>query len=243
MALHGLEQVVRDAFPKTKTVNGKVVEWVPTVIRYADDFVVCHRDLGVIHQCQSIIEQWLKGMGLELKPSKTRISHSLHPAGWASRFSVSWASPSDNIGWGSTTRERILWGRPLGFKNLITPSKTKVVLHRRRLAEIVRRHRAAPQEALIAHLNPIIRGWCNYYRTAASKETFHQTKHRHTLPKSHELGTSQTQKPEPSEGRQQILANAGVDFWHGEWDKTPQAHKHKDSASCQGAGWEESVRR
>jgi len=49
-------------------------------------------------------------------------------------------------------------GKPLGFKNLITPSKAKVVLHQKRLAEIVRRHRAAPQEALIAHLNPIIRG-------------------------------------------------------------------------------------
>ena len=57
-------------------------------------------------------------------------------------------------------------GRPLGFKTLITPSKEKVVLHQRRLAEIIRRHRAAPQEALIAHLNPIIRGWCNYYRTS-----------------------------------------------------------------------------
>src|SRR5689334_2490636 len=40
VALHGLESVVVNAFPRTKTVQGKVVEWVPTVVRYADDFVV-----------------------------------------------------------------------------------------------------------------------------------------------------------------------------------------------------------
>jgi RNA-directed DNA polymerase len=37
VALHGLEETILQAFPKTKTVNGKVVEWVPSVVRYADD--------------------------------------------------------------------------------------------------------------------------------------------------------------------------------------------------------------
>jgi len=36
----------------------------------------------------------------------------------------------------------------------------------------VERHRALPQTTLIAKLNPIIRGWCNYYRGVVSKETF-----------------------------------------------------------------------
>jgi RNA-directed DNA polymerase len=63
-------------------------------------------------------------------------------------------------------------GRPLGFKTHIKPARQKVVLHRRRLAEVIRAHRGAPQEALIRHLNPIIRGWSNYYRTAVSTRTF-----------------------------------------------------------------------
>jgi RNA-directed DNA polymerase len=37
VALHGMEKIIQDAFPKTKRVNGKVVEWSPTVVRYADD--------------------------------------------------------------------------------------------------------------------------------------------------------------------------------------------------------------
>jgi RNA-directed DNA polymerase len=32
--------------------------------------------------------------------------------------------------------------------------------------------RALPQQVLIARLNPIIKGWSNYYSSAVSKETF-----------------------------------------------------------------------
>jgi RNA-directed DNA polymerase len=176
VALHGLERIVRDAFPKTKTVNGKVVEWAPTVVRYADDFVVCHRDLGVVRQCRDIVGQWLQGMGLELKPSKTRVCHTLREQEGPAGFDfLGFTIRQHAVGKYHTGKDTV--GRPLGFKTLITPSKQKVVLHQRRLAGIVRRHRAAPQEALIAHLNPIIRGWCNYYRTAASTETFNKTDH------------------------------------------------------------------
>ena len=38
--------------------------------------------------------------------------------------------------------------------------------------EEVRRLRASSQEVLIKRLNPIIRGWSNYYATVVSKETF-----------------------------------------------------------------------
>ncbi len=32
--------------------------------------------------------------------------------------------------------------------------------------------KAAPQEKIISELNPIIKGWCNYYRTVCSQETY-----------------------------------------------------------------------
>ena len=47
--------------------------------RYADDFVILHENLEVIKDCQKLIENWLKDIGLELKPSKTRIKR------WAER--------------------------------------------------------------------------------------------------------------------------------------------------------------
>ena len=137
VALHGLEKVVRDAFPKTKTVNGKVVTWSPTIVRYADDFVVCHRDLGVIGQCQDLVEQWLQGMGLELKPSKTRICHTLQEQdGPAGLDFLGFTIRQYRVGKYHTGKDSV--GKPLGFKNLIKPSKEKVVLHQKRLASVRR---------------------------------------------------------------------------------------------------------
>jgi len=51
--------------------------WTPIVIRYADDFVILHEDRGVIETAQQVTADWLTGLGLELKPSKTRITHTL----------------------------------------------------------------------------------------------------------------------------------------------------------------------
>ncbi|WP_293154129.1 reverse transcriptase domain-containing protein [Okeania sp. SIO2C9] len=47
------------------------------LIRYADDLVIMHENISVIKDCQIIIEEWLMDMDLELKPSKTRLTHSL----------------------------------------------------------------------------------------------------------------------------------------------------------------------
>jgi RNA-directed DNA polymerase len=75
IALHGLETFILSQFPERK--NGQ--SWKPQFIRYADDFVVLHPDIEVIRQCQHLISEWLLALGLELKPSKTRIIHTLRP--------------------------------------------------------------------------------------------------------------------------------------------------------------------
>ena len=62
----GLETAVAEAHPKAK------------VIRYADDLVVLHPDLKVIEAAKQTVSQWLDSMGLELKPSKTQITHTLN---------------------------------------------------------------------------------------------------------------------------------------------------------------------
>ena len=51
----------------------------PNVIRYADDFVILHANLAVVTRCREIISEWLKGIGLELKPEKTRLTHTFQP--------------------------------------------------------------------------------------------------------------------------------------------------------------------
>ena len=49
-----------------------------------------------------------------------------------------------------------------GYKPRSAPSTEALRQHRRDLARIVDAHRAAPQAALIAQLNLVIRGWTNY---------------------------------------------------------------------------------
>lgn len=64
------------------------------------------------------------------------------------------------------------YGRLLGIKPIITPSKDKQKVHYEQIAEVINAHRNAPQVALIKKLNPIIRGWANYYATQVSKVAY-----------------------------------------------------------------------
>lgn len=63
-------------------------------------------------------------------------------------------------------------GNLLGFKTIITPSKGSQKRHYRQLADQIEKLRGANQANLIFRLNPIIRGWCNYYSTVVSKKVF-----------------------------------------------------------------------
>ena len=47
------------------------------LIRYANDFVILHEDIKVVLQAKTLIQEWLNQVGLELRPEKTRIAHTL----------------------------------------------------------------------------------------------------------------------------------------------------------------------
>lgn len=177
IALHGLETAIKTAFPVSTYREGHRISWQPTVVRYADDFVILHRDLAVIEKSKLIATAWLADMGLELKPSKTRITHTLETHNGTTGF--------DFLGFnvrqypvGKTHSGRNAKGELLGFKTLIKPSKKAIRRHEEILGEIVRRHRAAPQAALIAKLNPVIQGWTRYYSTVAAKKVFAHLAHQ-----------------------------------------------------------------
>lgn len=173
VALHGLETHLRAAFPGSIRINGqRRDDWKPLVVRYADDFVVLHEDRTVIEQARQVAAQWLACMGLELKPSKTRIAHSLDAQdGQQAGF--------DFLGFrvrqyrvGRTRTSYSTTGLPLGFKTIITASPNKQKQHLAALALEVRRHRQAPQATLIERLNRKIRGWAAYFRTQPCSEVF-----------------------------------------------------------------------
>jgi RNA-directed DNA polymerase len=103
-------------------------------------------------------------MGLELEPSKTRITHTLEAIDGNVGFDFLGCSIRQ-YRVGKTHSKR-------GYKTFIKPSKAAQVRHGQRLKEIIKTRRSATQAQLIAHLNPVIRGWSNYYSTVCSKAVF-----------------------------------------------------------------------
>ncbi|AMW29810.1 reverse transcriptase domain-containing protein [Arthrospira platensis NCB002] len=73
IALLGMVRLIETMYPKKKN------RVQANVIRYADDFVVISPSLDIIEQCKTAISEWLKPVGLEIKPEKTRICHTLNP--------------------------------------------------------------------------------------------------------------------------------------------------------------------
>ena len=174
IALHGLETHLRTAFPRDRYQAGRVDwGWQPVVVRYADDFVVLHEDRRVIEQVRHLAAQWLAGVGLELKPTKTRISHTLTPhAGRVGFDFLGFEVRQYRVGYHRSGRLR------LGFKTWIKPSRASQRRHYAALADAVRRHRTATQRQLIGALNPLIRGWANYQAGSVAKAVFNQMDHR-----------------------------------------------------------------
>ena len=179
IALHGMENVIKtlarnfDMKDNRGNQQGRRdKERSVSIIRYADDFVILHEDINTLNKCIEVITQWLKDIGLELKPSKTRITHTLNSykkekAGF------------DFLGFnvrqqkkGKYTCGRNRKGSLLGFKTIITPSKEAQKRHYKKLADIIDHSKGQSQIVLIGRLNPVIRGWCNYYANVVSKKVF-----------------------------------------------------------------------
>lgn len=119
------------------------------IIRYADDFVITARERKDLESAYIIIKEWLSKRGLEISIEKTRIVHI-----------------NDGFNFlGFNLRK---------YKNklLIKPQKEKVLAFCKKIGEIISDATSWTQNDLIRKLNPILRGFANYYRHQVSNETF-----------------------------------------------------------------------
>ena len=118
-------------------------------IRYADDFVITARSKEAIEAIVPTVERFLSQRGLELNTEKTRIVHV--------------KDGFDFLGFNV---------RSFNEKCIFTPQKEKVHNFLDKIRTWLKHHRMASPENVIRHLNPILRGWANYYKHASSKRTF-----------------------------------------------------------------------
>ncbi|MEG4447166.1 group II intron reverse transcriptase/maturase, partial [Microcoleus sp. AT9_B5] len=125
------------------------------VVRYADDFIVTARDKESLETAQTQIEQWLSERGLNLSSEKTLIT--------------SMEDGFDFLGFNH---------RHYNGKLLIKPTKKKVLDFCKRIGKHIKGMYGVEQEVLIKKLNPILRGFANYYKGVVSKETFSYVSYR-----------------------------------------------------------------
>ncbi|OUL18663.1 group II intron reverse transcriptase/maturase [Nostoc sp. T09] len=119
------------------------------VVRYADDFIVTARDEESLENAQIQIQQWLSERGLNLSAEKTLIT--------------SMEDGFDFLGFNH---------RHYNGKLLIKPSKKKVLDFCKRIGKEIKAINGCEQELVIKRLNPILRGFANFYKGVVSKETF-----------------------------------------------------------------------
>lgn len=114
-------------------------------VRYADDFVLLCETRQQAENAHHAATQALAPLGLTLSPEKTRIVHL--------------DEGFDFLGWHYKGRQR--W-----------PRDKSVKAFRHKAKEMTRRNRPGSVEAVCAELEPLLRGFFNYFRNGNSAGTF-----------------------------------------------------------------------
>ena len=127
-----------------------------------------HRDKKVILDGKKVIEEWLSQIGLELKPSKTRIAHTLIP-----EESEDGKAGFDFLGFHIQTfqsrisfKHKVKHGKRPGIQNSHHSNQRSLQETSEKLKATIKNKKIEGQAELIGKLNPIIRGWMNYYKTS-----------------------------------------------------------------------------
>lgn len=126
------------------------------IVRYADDFaiLVCGTKAHADALWEEVADV-LAPLGLRLSESKTRVVHL--------------DEGFDFLGFHIQRRTR----KGTGKKTVYTyPSKKALFSVMAKVRTLTSRSRHATLEALLRQLNPVLRGWCAYFRHGVSKATF-----------------------------------------------------------------------
>lgn len=150
MTLDGLEKELANKFP-SRGPNPNPVK----LVRYADDSVAICRDRQTAEQVKDVMSQFLEPRGLKLSEQKTRITHI--------------DDGFDFIGFNF---------RRYGGHLIIKPSKSSVKRFVEKMHTLILDNgQALSQSELIRVLNPVIRGWSEYFRYVCAGEVFRTMDH------------------------------------------------------------------
>ena len=113
-----------------------------TMVRYADDFVILCQSQEEAQNALALAQQWVNGKGLTLHPDKTQVGECL-VEGQGFEF----------LGYRFEAGKR--WVRKKSLKALKDKIRNKT-----------RRSRGDSMDMIIKDLNPMLKGWFNYFKHA-----------------------------------------------------------------------------
>lgn len=154
MALDGLDEVLEVHFGRKNTKASYKTK--VNYVRYADDFIITGISKELLeNEVLPLVEAFMAERGLTLSKEKTLITH----------IEMGFDFLGQNV-------------RKYNGKMLIKPSKKNVRTFLGNIRKYLQSHKTVPAKVVIAKLNPMIRGWCNYHRWICASETFKYVDYR-----------------------------------------------------------------
>jgi RNA-directed DNA polymerase len=168
IALHGLENHLKEFVTNISTKphpganRGKVAKSKALgVIRYADDFVLIHRNREILELCMAETQKWLAKVGLAISEEKSALRDSRNGFLFLGFQIIHVKKPTVGV-----------------YKIKIQPSKKKQADLLNKVKKIVTSNKSVSSYDLIALLRPVIIGWANYYRYCECKAVFQRLTHK-----------------------------------------------------------------
>jgi RNA-directed DNA polymerase len=151
LALDGLETALRNKFPLChRRIPLRGHRPKVHLVRYADDFIITGRTKEQLEmEVRPFVEEYLKERGLALSAEKTRLTH----------INEGFDFLGQNV-------------RKYNGKLIVKPAKKSVTRFLAKVRAVIKANKQAKAGELITYLNPMLKGWANYHRHAASSRTF-----------------------------------------------------------------------
>ena len=155
MTLDGLQGILAERY-KRRTIKGEHYSPMVNLVRYADDFIITSENREVLEtEIKPLVADFLAERGLTLSEEKTVITNI--------------EDGFDFLGFNIRKFKKQL---------LTKPSKKAQKNFCDKIRKVIKSNKGCRQESLIRMLNPMIKGWGNYYRYGATRDAFHHVDHQ-----------------------------------------------------------------